>query len=143
MVCGWKYGPGLGLYDLGTADMEPILLPSLNYYSVCRAGELVGLACFGKDAQVFGGPYGPAALDLGCNLAPLRVGKGEGRDFVGAVVDFADRAFKPPLLRLSVAQANGRAIHVYEQNGFAARGQFAGMTRGGIHRFLLMTRRRR
>lgn len=141
VICGWRYGPGYGLYDLGPADRDAFLAPDYLYYTVWRDGRLVGFACFGEDAQVYGGPYGKPALDLGCGLAPELCGKGLGPAFFGAIVAFACRTFRPRLLRLTVAASNLRAIRVYERAGFATSSRFAGMTRGGTHPFLLMTRK--
>ena len=140
VVCHWAYGAGCGPYDLSPADTEAILLPDLRYYAVRQDGRLAGLACFGEDARVFGGPYGQPALDVGCALDPALVGQGRGRPFATAVVDFAARTYRANQLRLSVALANQRAIRVFEAIGFVPRRRFAGITRGGIHPFLVMTR---
>lgn len=138
--CGWRYGPGYGLYDLGVADLAPMLHPDRNYYSVRLDATLIGLACYGEDARICGGPYDPGPLDFGCCLAPALVGQGWGMAFVKAVVDFAETHFSPQTLRLSVEVGNARAIRVYAGLGFETRRRFAGMTHGGTHRFLLMTR---
>ncbi len=137
---GWTYGPGCGLYDFTAADLPPMRAPRYRYHAVCDAEALAGIACFGEAAQVQGGPYRRPALDVGCSMAPARVGAGQGRSFVAAVVDFAIATYAPILLRLSVAEGNHRAIRVFEATGFITIGRFAGIARGGIHRFLLMTR---
>ena len=140
-ISRWTYGPGLGLYHFTEADLPAMLAARYRYHAVCDGDALVGVACFGEAARVQGGPYPPGALDIGCSLAPGQVGAGRGRGFVAAVVAFAGTAFAAVPLRLSVAEANPRAIRVFEANGFVPVTRFAGLARGGTHRFLLMMRR--
>lgn len=140
LCCAWRYGPGYGLYDMSEHDAVALLAPSLDYRAVRQGGRLVGIACFGAEARVKGGPYDQAALDLGCQLDPALCGQGLGKDFVAAVLRFAIGEFRPPRLRLTVACDNLRAIKTYERSGFAAVRRFAGMSRGGTHRFFLMSR---
>ena len=142
IFCGWRYGPGYALYDLGPADEEALLMPEFRYHAVWRDGLLVGFACFGGDAQIYGGPYQSPGLDFGCGLDPALCGQGQGTAFITAIIDFAQTNFVPPLLRLTVACSNLRAIRTYERAGFSVKKKFAGMTRGGIYPFLLMTRPR-
>jgi RimJ/RimL family protein N-acetyltransferase len=146
-ICRWRYAAGYGLYNMSEDDLDCLLSPAFAYHGVCRgdqvetAEDLIGFACFGQDAQVHGGPYSQPALDLGCGLDPALCGQGLGQDFVAAIIAFASRRYAPPLLRLSVAQANHRAITVYERVGFIVRRRFIGMTRSGVYPFLVMTRR--
>lgn len=134
----WRYGPGFGMYDMADEDAQGLLPPALRYHGVRRNGALWGFACFGKDAQVLGGPYGQAALDMGCGLDPALCGQGHGLAFVQAIAAFAQEQFASPRLRLTVAADNRRAIIVYERAGFTATARFPGMVRGGIHRFVVM-----
>lgn len=140
-ICDWTYGPGYGLYDMTAQDLPVLLSPDMGYYAVWDGKSLAGFACFGLDAQIYGGPYERAGLDLGCGMAPSLCGQGLGLDFFSAIVAFACRRFRPPMLRLTVAADNHRAITVYERASFIRRARFAGMTRGGVHSFLLMTRK--
>jgi RimJ/RimL family protein N-acetyltransferase len=140
IFCGWRYGPGYALYDMSPADEGPLLTPEFRYHAVRRDAALVGFACFGEDAQVYGGPYAGPGLDIGCGLDPALCSRGQGAAFLAAITDFASRTFAPPLLRLTVAGSNLRAIRAYERSGFEVKRRFAGMTRGGIYPFLLMTK---
>jgi RimJ/RimL family protein N-acetyltransferase len=137
----WRYGPGYRLCDFSHGDVKTMLLPRLRYYAVRQDDVLVGVACFGEDARIFGGPYDGPALDLGCAMAPELCGQGRGAEFFAAICAFAADSFDPPELRLTVAVSNHRAIRVFERAGFKTLGRFAGMMRGGIHSFLLMSRR--
>ena len=140
IFAGWRYGPGYGLYDMADEDAVRMMLPRLRYHAVRRDGGLVGFACFGEDAKVVGGPYRLPALDFGCGMDPKLCGQGLGAGFITAIATFASQVFQPPLLRLSVAWANLRAIKTYERSGFTVGQRFAGMTHGGTHTFLIMTR---
>ena len=139
-VCSWRYGPGYGMYDMSDDDLTMLLAPAFGYFAVRRDGALAGYACFGEDAQIYGGPYHISALDIGCGMKPALCGQGGGLAFFQAIVDFARQRFRPKLLRLTVAAANLRAMAVYERAGFVQKRRFAGMTRSGIHSFWVMTR---
>lgn len=140
-IVRWRYEPGLSLYDLAESDLAWLLAPELNYYAALDGdGALAGFACFGDDAQVAGGHYGGEALDIGFGLAPERTGRGEGRAFVSAVCDFAAGRWRAPLLRLSVATFNRRAISVYRHLGFRPTDCFVGSTRHGSLLFMTMVR---
>jgi [ribosomal protein S18]-alanine N-acetyltransferase len=140
LICRWTYGPGYRMCDFTPADLAAMLDPRYLYHAVRRGAGLAGVACFGEAAQVVGGPYAGAALDLGLSLHPALVGQGLGKQFVAVVAAFAADTFAPPLLRLSVATTNDRAIRVFEGAGFVVERRFAGIARGGAHPFLLMTR---
>lgn len=138
-ICRWRYDPSLSLYNLYPSDMAMLLAPELAYHSLRRAWRLAGFACFGDDAQVTGGDYDEDGLDLGFGMNPALVGKGLGLSFVRAIMDHAVATWRPPMLRLTVATFNQRAIAVYRRAGFEAGQCFTGMTRRGIYDFVVMT----
>ena len=72
----------------------------------------------------------------GCSSVPAYVGKGLGRIFVTAIVDFAVDNFRPQQLRLLVLSWNLRSRKVAEALGF----QNTGIARSGERDFLVMTR---
>lgn len=137
----WRYEPPFSLYDLQPGDEGMLMDPALNYHAVLDdTGALAGFACFGEDAQVIGGRYGPDALDIGFGMAPERTGQGGGGGFVEAVCRFAWDELEADRLRLSVATFNSRAIRVYRRLGFRTGQWFIGTTRHGALSFVVMAR---
>ena len=83
-IATWQYPPPYDLYSYDPADVEEnareMLTPHYHYYTVWdERGELIGYRCFGADAQVPGGDYSAAALDMGGGLRPDLTGQGLGR----------------------------------------------------------------
>jgi ribosomal-protein-alanine N-acetyltransferase len=72
-------------------------------------------------------------------MRPDLTGRGLGREFLTAGLDFARRRFAPTTFRLAVAAFNQRAIRLYEKVGFQAVATFVSPTRNGEASFLLMT----
>lgn len=123
IVAKWRYDPPYDVYDLGLSapdDVLGVLLDPANAYQaiVDENGELAAFCCFGPDAQVSGGDYGAAALDLGLGMHPDLTGQGRGLTFVRAVLAFARDAFAPVALRVTIAAFNQRAIEVWTRAGF-------------------------
>lgn len=122
-IVRWQYEPP---YDVYNGDPENIeneiqgyLDPQYQYHTVWdEAGEFVGYCCFGTDAQVPGGDYSVAALDVGAGLRPDRTGQGMGGRFLVAVLAFAQQQFGPPAFRATVAAFNQRALRACEKVGF-------------------------
>jgi ribosomal-protein-alanine N-acetyltransferase len=80
-------------------------------------------------------------VEVGLGLRPDLTGKGLGRRFLLAGLDFARRSFSPEVLRLSVPTFNKRAIKVYEGAGFVPARSYPHETNAGVHVFLEMERR--
>jgi RimJ/RimL family protein N-acetyltransferase len=123
-VVHWHYDAPYDLYNLDAYDVEETLsdlLDPLNAYYALRdeRGKLVAFCCFGPDAEVPGGDYAAAALDVGLGVRPDLTGEGQGLDYVLAVLGFATAQFKPPAFRVTVALFNQRARRVWEKAGFA------------------------
>lgn len=143
-ILAWRYEPPYDSYnpkpDATDAHVRRLLDPSKSYYAISDdAGSLVGYCCFGADAQVPGGDYGKAALDIGLGMRPSLTGQGRGLGFFTAILDFARREFAPSQFRVTVAAFNGRAMRVYEKAGFRPVQRF-GRSEDGIE-FVIMTSR--
>lgn len=135
-IHGWRYEPPYDLYDLADEPligfMEAFLDPGNAYYAIFDEEGLVAYCCFGLDAQVPGGDYGPPAVDVGLGLRPDLTGQGQGLNYAQAVLDFArrtpaalsvagvlpDGAAHRPAFRVTVAAFNRRAQRVWEKAGF-------------------------
>lgn len=122
-VLTWEYPSPYDFYNADQDDLdediESMLQPAYQYHSIWSAeGELIGLCCFGEDAQVTGGEYGQPALDIGASLRPDLTGRGNGHAFVAAIIDFAQITYAPAILRVTVAAFNQRAERVWQKLGF-------------------------
>jgi GNAT superfamily N-acetyltransferase len=123
----WRYDPPYDVYNLdpdpkGT-ELGLLLDPDNRYYTLAsEAGDLEAFCCFGPDAQVPGGDYASAALDIGLGVRPDLTGQGQGLAYALAVCDYARRTFAPTAFRVTVARFNRRAQRVWEKAGFV-RGQ--------------------
>lgn len=139
-IHGWRYEPPYDVYSLADEPLLGLLRAFLDprnaYYAILdEEGGLVAYCCFGPDAQVPGGDYGPPAVDVGLGLRPDLTGQGQGLEYVRAVLDFAQRApagsaagalrtavpggaADLPAFRVTVAAFNRRAQRVWKRAGF-------------------------
>jgi ribosomal-protein-alanine N-acetyltransferase len=122
-IIGWHYEPPYDLYDLGGGDadevLKDLLCPDYAYHAMLTPkGELVAFCCFGRDAQVPGGNYDTAALDLGLGVRPDLTGQGRGHVYVQAVLGFARRRYAPRVYRVTIAAFNTRAQRAWTRAGF-------------------------
>ena len=137
-IAGWRYDPPYDFYDL-VSDPDDLaeLLDSRrrgdDYFSAYdKKGELVGFFQFQRDGKV---------VEVGLGLRPDLTGRGMGRSFLLAGLDFARRYFSPDVFRLSVAVFNERAIRVYECVGFGPKRIYPHETNSEVYDFLDMERR--
>jgi ribosomal-protein-alanine N-acetyltransferase len=142
-ILTWHYEPPYDIYNLGSADVDSevklLLDPQNQYHAITDGhGNVVAYCCFGLDAQVPGGDYREAALDIGLGVRPDLTGQGHGHKYVDAVIGFAQETFRPAALRVSVASFNCRAQCVWETAGFRPRSTFAREPDGML--FVLLTR---
>lgn len=119
----WRYEPPYELYNMEAESADEVvgflLDPQNGYYAITdEHGDLVAFCCFGMDAQVPGGDYRAAALDIGLGVRPDLTGQGQGATYVETVIEFGRRTFQPPALRVTIAQFNQRARRVWEKAGF-------------------------
>ena len=120
-IVTWRYEPPYDIYNLEDSEsaIDYALDPQYKFYAMrAENGELVGFCSFGKDGQVPGGDYSGDALDIGMGIRPGLTGRGQGADFVLAVLDYARCAFAPRQFRVTIASFNQRAQRVWEKNGF-------------------------
>lgn len=136
-VSGWRYEEPYSFYD---ADADPDDLAELrdpekrkgSYFSVRdERSVLVGFFEFTASGST---------VEIGLGLRPDLTGKGLGRGFLRAGMEFARRSFAAKDFRLPVAAFNRRAIRVYEKGGFRPVDTFIQETNGGRHEFLRMVR---
>lgn len=137
-IARWRYAPPYDFYDwVSDPDDLAELLDARrrrdDYFSASdEQGALVGSFQFKRNGKV---------VEVGLGLRPDLTGKGLGRGFLVAGLDFARRSFSPDIYRLSVATFNERAIKVYEGEGFVPGRTYPHETNGGVHEFLEMERR--
>lgn len=128
-ILTWHYEPPYDLYDMsiGPADaivlseaMDYFLQPEYHFQAMIRqpVGELAAFCSFGEDGQVSGGDYSAEAVDIGMGVHPQYTGRGLGVMFAGAAIGYALRTFKPPRLRVTIAEFNRRAQKVWQRHGF-------------------------
>lgn len=131
-VVTWRYEPPYDFYNPSADDIDELLDGS---YCACRedGGRVEAFFCTGRAAQVPGGDYQTAALDIGVGLRPEMTGHGWGRPFLADVLDLLARNSHDPgclqdfqIVRLTVARFNARAIHLYRTLGFQETAEFTG-----------------
>lgn len=146
-ICGWQYPEPYATYSGKGEDPAAIayLVDPANriFPAIDEVGDVVGFFSFGTDAQVPGGLNpaerdDPEILDVGLGLRPDLTGRGLGRAFVEAGLDFARVTFAPTYFRLAALAWNERAIRVYERVGFTRERIFTSRSTDGGSAYLLM-----
>ena len=131
-IIAWRYPPPYDFYNMANTEDVLALLAELldgSYYALkSNIDRLAAFACIGNSARVPGGPYPMVGLtiDLGLGLRPELTGQGLGRRFMGDLLDWV--AVEHPtarFVRLTVAEFNSRAVHLYEEAGFRTVGRFS------------------
>ncbi|SIR58629.1 ribosomal-protein-alanine N-acetyltransferase [Haladaptatus litoreus] len=136
-IVSWHYDPPYDFYDM-ESDPEDLALFTNpenwddKYAVFDSAGERVGFFSFdvGDDGDI---------LEIGLGMHPASTGKGRGKAFVEAGMEFAAETYDPEIYSLAVATFNERAISVYEDIGFERQETFMQKTNGGEYEFLRMT----
>jgi RimJ/RimL family protein N-acetyltransferase len=126
-IACWKYSGAYSYYngvDGGESETVRYMLdPRNGFHAVCGPRGLQGFWSYGRDGRVPGYPYDDNALDIGTGMDPALVGQGHGRTFVDAVVR---NAMNAPLLRVTIASWNERALRVWRSAGFHPVSTFRG-----------------
>ena len=111
---GWHYAPPYENYDA-----EGPLGRDLGFFAVeDDDGELVGYGCTGAEARVPGVEEEPGTIDVGYGMRPDLVGRGLGREFVGAILAHAAEQDPAARLRMSILRWNERSRRVAEAHRF-------------------------
>ena len=123
-IVTWRYPPPYELYNTPPDEQQEMIAYLLHPENRCFAikhvdTRLIGFVSLGQDARVPGGDYSLNALDLGIGIRPDLTGRGQGKQFLEVVVEFA-RAQNPPPehLRVTVAAFNERAQRLVRGAGF-------------------------
>ncbi|MGI9648961.1 MAG: GNAT family N-acetyltransferase [Acidimicrobiia bacterium] len=127
VFAGWRHQAPYDVYDITQPvddAVEYFLRPATNCHVIEAGGELAGFMTFGTDAQVPGGDYTGAGLDIGLGMKPSLTGRGLGSAFVRSVIGFAREAFEERPLRVTIAALNQRALRVWSGCGFTETQQF-------------------
>jgi len=143
-IAAWHYESVTSFYDMDqdAEDLAELLDPHSwpdHYYAVMDAEaaldtageELVGFFCFEAEQDV---------VSIGLGLRPDLTGKGLGRAFCEAGLQFAREKFHPRTFALDVATFNARAIALYHKLGFQDSGISLQESNGGYYEFLHMVR---
>ncbi|MDQ1145665.1 ribosomal-protein-alanine N-acetyltransferase [Bacillus sp. SORGH_AS 510] len=128
-ILNWTYQPPYEFYNNEcTEDSLKELLNGSYYAVVDPQNKLVGFYCIGESAQVPAGKqlgvYDAGFIDFGIGLQPEETGQGKGFDFCLFILRNLQKYFKHSPIRLTVANFNKRAIHLYENLGFVKRKEF-------------------
>jgi ribosomal-protein-alanine N-acetyltransferase len=119
----WRYTDQYAIYNPDEGKQEEyvawLLEPRYAYHSVYEGDVLVGLCCFGEDAQVSGGDYSlQDTLDIGFGMRPDLTGQGRGTAFLAAILSFANSHYNVTHFRTTIATFNLRSQRVFEKAGF-------------------------
>ena len=128
-ITSWRYEGRYATYDV-TGGVSP----GLGYFAVEHGGRLVGYCCFGAEARVPGVDEEPGTLDVGYGMCPELMGRGLGREFVGAILAYGVWRYRPRRLRMLILRWNERSRRTAERHGFGvvgAHGDFDILARAG------------
>jgi ribosomal-protein-alanine N-acetyltransferase len=138
VIAAWHYPEPFSFYDWDSEpdELAELLDPTLRgdeHVSVeDEFGALIGYFHYKR-------PHG-STIEIGLGLHPEWTGRGLGRRFVEAGLDYGRRHFAPERFTLSVATFNQRAITVYERAGFERVRVFTHRTNGADWEFVEMRR---
>lgn len=126
---GWSYEKPYDLYNNEASEDSLSELLDGSYEAVFGNGELVGFLCAGRAAQVpkgiAEGVYPEGFIDIGIGMDPELTGQGNGQRFFSYAVSVIQSEHPELRLRLTVAEFNKRAIHLYKKFGFVEARKFS------------------
>ena len=137
-VAAWRYPGEYSFYD-STADandlaelLDPVTRGDAHVAVDDPEGELVGFFSYK--------PGDPRTIVIGLGLRPDHTGRGLGREFVEAGLEYGRARYAPEEFSLAVATFNRRAITVYERAGFVPVRTYMHHTNGADWEFVEMRR---
>lgn len=143
-VLAWRYPPPYDVYNFDTAttdaDLRYLVDPANQFHAILDEQDaVVGFCSFGADAQVPGGDYSEAALDIGMGIRPDLTGRGHGTTYACAVLRYAIERFNPQRVRVTIAAFNRRARRVWENLAFRKVSAFRNAKNGRAFVILALT----
>jgi RimJ/RimL family protein N-acetyltransferase len=130
-IASWRYPDRYATYDVDGAPTS-----DRGFWAVRHGDELVGYCCFGEEARVPGAVEETGVIDVGYGMRPELMGRGQGSDFIGAILTFAAERFAPLRFRLLILDWNARSRAAASSAGFeeggaieSTEGTFVVMTR--------------
>lgn len=132
-ILQWRYSKPYDFYnnDATEENLQELLDRSYSVL-VNEAGNLIGFYCTGAAAQVPKGyevgAYNEERIDIGIGMNPSLTGEGMGFDFFSRILELIREKNIEASLRLTVADFNHRAIHLYEKMGFVKSSEFTAKT---------------
>lgn len=126
-ILGWKYEKPYDFYNNVLSGEAIIDMTKDTYKAIVADDEVIGFYCVGEDAQVPAGhqvmAYKETCMDIGLGMRPDLTGKGLGTAFFQYILQDISKVYKGKL-RLTVADFNKRAIHLYEKFYFMKKTEF-------------------
>ncbi len=129
-ILTWRYPPPYNFYNPPEVQVaEDYVLefinPAYQFHAILDDNSrFIGFCSFGIDGQVPGGDYSLEALDIGLGMTPELTGYGLGDQFLNAILSHAVIHYNPAVIRMTVANFNKRALHLYEKSGFTRQQEF-------------------
>lgn len=142
-LIAWEYTGPYAIYNMAAEDDETsvdfFLDPANGYRAIVDEQEnFLGFCNFGADAQVPGGDYSSAAIDIGMGMRPDLTGQGKGVLYAAAVFAFAEKEYPGMSQRVTIAEFNQRAQRLCQKIGFVPVGRFESRRNG--RPFVIMVR---
>ena len=134
VIASWHYPDPYSIYNLTGENIPPMLDARNRYFVVLdSAGNQMGFCCFGEEGRVPGGVYEEdqaGTLDIGVGMSPEKTGRGLGRYFISAILQYALDTYKPAKFRVSIAEFNLRSQRAFLRQGFEEVAHFNRTTDG-------------
>lgn len=133
----WHYDGIYSFYDMTSEeDLKSFLEPDseVKYFSCFDGEEMIGFYC---------NWFENGELAIGLGLKPELTGKGFGKDFVTAGINFSIQRqnYEKDTVKLMVVSFNDRAIEVYRKLGFEETGRKMFGTNCGEKEFITMVKK--